>query len=331
MNAESLSEQIGIAVESLLAPLSDIRAFAVEIRHADQVLYSGAFGRDIAGDNARAETLFDLDSLTELFTLTAFLRLVDSGRLWLDTPVNVVLEEFDNNVTFYQLLTHTAGMPETIDLREYSDYDARLAALLELIPEKDADRIPRYSPIDFILVGFALEILLDLPLAQAVAVMVLQPLDLRAQFAPLADHISMVGDLDRDVHDLNARCLDSIAGHAGLFGTASDVGTLAALFLYGGSLHEADILSEVISGESTRQHVSAMGLGWNSTFSNPADGFGFEAPNGSFVRVDSLRQLVVTVISGGYDDRQTASQIIVHSVQAALVADVQRLVDSAAE
>jgi CubicO group peptidase (beta-lactamase class C family) len=331
VNAESLSEQIGVVVENLLAPLSTTHAFTVEIRQADQVLYSGVFGADTANNPVRTDTLFDLDSLTELFTLTAFLRLVDTGRLWLDTPVNVVLEEFDKEATFYQLLSHTAGMPDEIDLNAYSDYDARLAALLDLAPYKSRDRSPRYSPVDFILIGFSLEVLLDLPLAQAIAVMVLQPLDLRAQFAPLSDHISVVGSIDRDVRDLNARALDSIAGHAGLFGTASDVSAVARLFLQGGTLGDADLFSEVIASEATRQHIAAMGLGWNSASSNPADGFGYEAANGSFVRVDELRQLVITLIADSGDDSYDATEKILHPLQTALISAVQHLVDSADE
>lgn len=87
------------------------------------------------------ETLFDLASLTKLFTATAFLRLVDQGRVELDTPVAQVIPEFAGTrpiagtedplartsippdprwagrtvdagtVTFRHLLTHTGGLP----------------------------------------------------------------------------------------------------------------------------------------------------------------------------------------------------------------------------
>lgn len=42
------------------------------------------------------ETLFDLASLTKLFTTTALLRLVDAGTVHLDQPLSELLDEFDH-------------------------------------------------------------------------------------------------------------------------------------------------------------------------------------------------------------------------------------------
>src|ERR1044071_2600082 len=41
-----------------------------------------------------AETLFDLASVTKLFTTTAFMRLVEQGKVSVDDPVYSVLPEF---------------------------------------------------------------------------------------------------------------------------------------------------------------------------------------------------------------------------------------------
>ncbi|RME64720.1 MAG: class A beta-lactamase-related serine hydrolase, partial [Caldilineae bacterium] len=89
---------------------------------------------------ASVDTLFDLASLTKLFTATAFLRLVDQGRVALDEPVAGALPECDGEhpilpaedpltkelvqpdpdwsgrtvdatfITFRRLLTHTSGL-----------------------------------------------------------------------------------------------------------------------------------------------------------------------------------------------------------------------------
>jgi serine-type D-Ala-D-Ala carboxypeptidase len=86
------------------------------------------------------DSLFDLASLTKLFTATAFMTLVEAGRVTLDTPVPDVLPEFGGvrpispvqdpltkelvpadpafagmevdarQVTFWHLLTHTSGL-----------------------------------------------------------------------------------------------------------------------------------------------------------------------------------------------------------------------------
>ncbi len=91
------------------------------------------------------DTLFDLASLTKLFTATAFMTLVAAGKVTLDTPVARVLPEFGrrfplqpgidphtktplppspayqgrvvdaSRVTFRHLLTHTAGLAAWMD------------------------------------------------------------------------------------------------------------------------------------------------------------------------------------------------------------------------
>lgn len=88
----------------------------------------------------RTDSLFDLASLTKLFTATAFMTLVEAGRVALDTPLTDVLAEFNGvrpigptedpltktpvpadpalagqevnarHVTFWHLLTHTSGL-----------------------------------------------------------------------------------------------------------------------------------------------------------------------------------------------------------------------------
>src|SRR5512145_3339454 len=68
------------------------------------VLYHGAWVHDIAlgwldPENrtrpANPETLFDLASVTKLYTTTAFMTLVEQGKVMLDTPVCTILPEFD--------------------------------------------------------------------------------------------------------------------------------------------------------------------------------------------------------------------------------------------
>jgi CubicO group peptidase (beta-lactamase class C family) len=89
---------------------------------------------------AHTECLFDLASVTKLFTATAFMRLVEDGRVGLNTPVAEVLPQFNGvrpisptedplskapvpvdpdfsgidvdaeQVTFWHLLTHTSGL-----------------------------------------------------------------------------------------------------------------------------------------------------------------------------------------------------------------------------
>ena len=87
-------------------------SFAVFNRQG--ILCRGACG------GASPETVYDLASLTKLFTTTILLKLADEGRLelegrvlpLLDVPAaNGILRESLADATLAGLLTHTAGLP----------------------------------------------------------------------------------------------------------------------------------------------------------------------------------------------------------------------------
>lgn len=119
-------------------------ALVCRVERAGQCVYESAFGwldPDTQTRTVQPDTRFDLASLTKLFTTTAFLRLVDAGKMGLDQPVADVLpgfggvrpiggaedplaktplppdprrtgEEVDaSRITFRHLLTHTSGLP----------------------------------------------------------------------------------------------------------------------------------------------------------------------------------------------------------------------------
>jgi len=60
------------------------------------------------------DSIRKLSSLTKAFTTVAIVKLIEDGKLDLDQPVAVVLEEFDNSVyrdiSLFHLMTHTSGI-----------------------------------------------------------------------------------------------------------------------------------------------------------------------------------------------------------------------------
>lgn len=120
-------------------------AVVCRVEQAGQLLYEGCYGwlnPMLKTQPVTPETLFDLASLTKLFTATACLRLHDAGKLALDQPLARWLPAFAGErpigetedplekvvqppdprwadkgpvdattVTLRQLLTHTSGLP----------------------------------------------------------------------------------------------------------------------------------------------------------------------------------------------------------------------------
>jgi serine-type D-Ala-D-Ala carboxypeptidase len=180
--------------------------------------------------------------------------LVDQQRLAIDDSVSRWLPTWSQRdretATIRDLLAHCAGLCAHAALYESGtgriEFEQSIAELpLEYPPRTQAV----YSDLGFILLAFICEDASGgVPLAQqfeAVAselgseVMFAPDLDLKPQCAPTGVEPWRGRLLQGEVHDANAWALGGVAGHAGLFGTASGVGKFAQLVLRG------------LSGEST--------------------------------------------------------------------------------
>ncbi|MGH9813474.1 MAG: serine hydrolase domain-containing protein [Candidatus Acidiferrales bacterium] len=88
------------------------------IRQGDQLLeYASGVVNQATGVEATPDALFQIGSITKLFTTTLMMQLVDDGRVDLDTPVRTYLPEFNLQdqaqaaaVTVRQLLCHISGI-----------------------------------------------------------------------------------------------------------------------------------------------------------------------------------------------------------------------------
>lgn len=213
------------------------------------------------------EALFDLASVTKPLVGIAALRLIDRGELSLDTRVGDVLLTWPDTplarADLRSLLTHTSGAPGPTPL--YRDHPDRLSLIeaLTYLPFTEPGRW-RYSSMGFVALGLVVEEASGLRLDELVEREVTQPLGLSdVQYGPVAAGRAVAtedcpwrGHLVRgSVHDENAVVLDSAAGHAGLFGTANDLGSLAAALLRG------DLLSPEM-GRAMRGCVDGRPLGW---------------------------------------------------------------------
>ncbi|MGC8781739.1 MAG: serine hydrolase domain-containing protein, partial [Anaerolineae bacterium] len=343
-------------------------AAQVEVRQAGAVLWSAAYGwldPETRTQPTTTDTLFDLASVTKLFVVTAFMTLVEEGRVGLDQPVATVLPEFSGarpirpyddplrpgelvsvtwatdaapaamtvdagRVTFRHLLTHTSGLPAWRPLyREGSAEAARRAVLETYFSYPIAARVI-YSDIGLILLGMAIERLTGLPLDAVVAQRVTDRLGLAA-----TRYVRIGASADRqvgaaicriaptefcawrgrrivgEVHDENAAGLGGVAGHAGLFSTASELAAFGEMFLadrqIGESTWRPPLLSPSTIAEMTRLQAqdgaTRRGLGFALWSADPeASGnpfseraFGHTGFTGTSLWIDPARELVVAV------------------------------------
>jgi CubicO group peptidase (beta-lactamase class C family) len=230
----------------------------------------------------REDTIFDVASVSKLFTSILAVQQAERGRIELDAPVARYIPEFAANgkgaVTVRQLLTHTSGLPAGLPLHREPTNEARYAAVYAVAPLSPAGTTYRYSDLNMILLGRLVEMTTGLPLDTAVRQGITSQLsmmdtgynpapELRSRVAP-TEFKSGRGQVWGTVHDENAYAFGGIAGHAGIFSTALDLAVLCQTILNGGSYGTARILS--------RASVELLMTNANANLPGNDHGLGFE-------------------------------------------------------
>lgn len=161
--------------------------FSALVGQGDQTLASssGGFTHPVSrADNqpVTGSTIFDCASLTKVVvTLPLLLILVDHGRLSLSDPVSRYLPAFagegKEQVTLQHLLTHTSGLPSSLDLYSHGWSREQIVGHVcrASLTAKPGERVV-YSDLGFILLGEIASALLRQPLEQAARRLVLEPL-----------------------------------------------------------------------------------------------------------------------------------------------------------
>jgi CubicO group peptidase (beta-lactamase class C family) len=233
----------------------------------------------------RTDTVFDIASLTKLFTAVLVLREVERGRVALDAPVARYLPEFaaagKATVTVGQLFTHTGGLAENIDLSGYPDRPAALHAVLVAPLERGLapGRQFHYSDLGMITLGAVVERVSGQRLDELLQAEIAGPLGLydtgyRPDPARYGDRIAAteyrpgVGVLRGVTHDEKVGPLGGVAGHAGVFSTARDLAVFAQTLLDGGRYGDTRILREAT--------VRSMITNVNAGFPGHDHGLGLE-------------------------------------------------------
>lgn len=119
LTADDTRTFLNSLVPSLLAR-GAVAGAAIVVVKDEQVLFAGGFGHDDLAAGTRVDpdrTLFQVASISKLFTTLAVLRLVDAGRLDLDADIrtyvpDLPLAPLHGTVTLRHLLTHSAGFEE---------------------------------------------------------------------------------------------------------------------------------------------------------------------------------------------------------------------------
>ncbi|MFG2774259.1 serine hydrolase [Streptomyces sp. NPDC048350] len=234
------------------------------------------------------DTVFDLASVSKLFTSILAVQQIERGALDLEAKVTAYLPEFGGggkqDITVRQLLTHTSGFRAWIPLFKEPTREGKLRLLWAETPANPPGTRYLYSDLNLISLQLILEEItgrtLDTLLRSEITAPLRMhrtrfnpPLSWKPKIAATEDSRLPWSGLDRgmvwgEVHDENAYSLGGVAGHAGVFSCAWDLAILARTLLNGGAYGDARILAP--------ESVELMFTDFNTDFPGDEHGLGFE-------------------------------------------------------
>ena len=298
---------------------------AVVVGRKGAAVWEKGFGRiDWATSSTRVsatETIYDLASLTKVIgTTTAVMILFDEGRIQLDAPVVTYLPEFTggykDSVTVRQLLEHRSGLPADRDLWRMAHTPAEARQIvLEAPLECKPGQCYIYSDLGAITLGMMVERVTGQGLDVFLHERVFAPLGMVNTFFKPADSLkSRVAPtevspprgypLQGEVHDENAYALGGVAGHAGLFSTASDLSIFAQMILEGGEYKGVRIVSDSTVKLFTTRAAGSRALGWAMADGQWGSGrfmsegsFGHVGYTGTSLWIDPEREMFVILLT----------------------------------
>uniref|UniRef100_A0A0W0EUZ0 Beta-lactamase-related domain-containing protein n=1 Tax=Moniliophthora roreri TaxID=221103 RepID=A0A0W0EUZ0_MONRR len=268
----------------------------------DTLKYGDANGTELPEEarvKATKETIWDMASLTKMFTTILVLQQIERGAIELNKTVKTYVPEFADqtangkeNVTILQLLTHTSGLPPSPVPPLWIAY-SNITARREAIIQQPLDNIPGevylYSDLNFMILQIVLERVTGKPLDDLLRDDFTGPLgmndtyynrgnreDSNRRVAATEFQIAVQGDNEPQrpqpvrgtVHDEKAWSIDGVSGHAGVFSTAWDLAVFCQMILNNGTYGGKTILQP--------ESVDQIFTNYNARFPNDAHGLGFE-------------------------------------------------------
>ncbi len=291
-------------------------------RH-DRVLFRRAYGLREAEPERVAmtvDTVFDLASLTKpVATATALMTLVERGAVGLDDTLAHYVPECGQHekrsITLRQLLLHVSGFPADIAKEAFSQGRTEAIRRICNVPLRGAPgTLSIYSNLGFMLLEEVMRRVTSRELSVFADEAVFTPLGMgdtgflpsdalrkRAAWTELVDGVWRVGV----VHDPRAYLLGGVAGHAGLFSTADDLGLYARAILGAGEVDGKRVLSARTTAAMIAPHDVPAGiraLGWAVQSQWRGEGlspraighFGF---TGTALWIDPEKDLFVVVLT----------------------------------
>ena len=269
-------------IETYLKPFVDTNNFSgsVLVTQKGRTLFEKSYGfadRENHVPNG-ADTRLHIASVSMLFTAFAAMRLVEQGKLSLDTNVSSIVGPLPNGdrITVRELLEENSGLPDFNDL---PDYDALVA--VHQTPESVIQQIrgskPRFEPggkhtdeehSAYNALALIIERKTGLPFAQAMQKLVFGPAGMRDSGVdddgPIGGHVALGYKPEGEFGLKRAKVIHWSAkpGNGSAYSTADDINRWFGAFL-GDKLLSAKSREIMLASDKTDD-----GFGWEKGMDN---------------------------------------------------------------
>lgn len=296
------------------------------IEHAVGVLSTAT------GVAATTDSIFQIGSITKVWTATLVMQLVDEGRIELDVPVRQYLPEFRlgdpsaaDAITVRHLLSHRAGFEGDI-FTDTGRGDDAIAKYVELLSDAAQTFAPgalfSYNNAGYVVLGRLVESVLDTTWEKALVERIATPLGAQTVSPSPYEailHRAAVGHVGPDEHGIQtpapfwAMARSNEPAGSMLAMSAHDLALFARAHLRGGTAEGGSILSpeSVTAMRSTEVRLpdlagmgSAWGLGWEIDRDDEAPLFGHDGNTvgqSSFLRIAPEAGVAIVLLTNGGD------------------------------
>ncbi|WP_394941723.1 serine hydrolase domain-containing protein [Psychromicrobium sp. YIM B11713] len=347
-----LEELLNRAVAERIAP-SAVCAVAIDGKALTPIVVGDAVSFDDAGQplpvhariKAEPSTLYDLASITKIFSALTVLSLVDEGRLELGEPIGRFLPEYrtpaKDRVTLWHLLTHTSGLPATWEGWRHALGSGRGFNRADLVADllhTELDQPPgiefEYSCAGYNTMMVLAEVITGTHWAELVQERVLAHLATQELTgSPRLEHTAATeyqpewgrGMVRGVVHDEAAWALSSHR-ESGLTGNAGMFGSVQGVLAFGESLRMGSpgILSPELAAEMWRtqltpelithseldfQYGLGLGIAQRSWVGNHPEARGHNGFTGTSLLVDKTTKLSIVLLTNRVHPRRELSDV----------------------
>lgn len=270
-------------------------------------LYTAASGvlNTETGVEATTDSVFQIGSITKVFTTTLIMQLVDEGRICLEGPVIDYLPDFKvgcdyatHHVTIRQLLSHTSGLEGDLFAADKPSGGNQLARYIdrcELLPQSHPPGEGfAYSNSAFCIAGRLVEVVTGKTWHRLIQEKIVEPLGIThavitgtesSRYRVARGHLPAKGANGWELaHDGFPRGMDPVGSSLAM--TATDVVRFAKAHLYSSRGVTTDWLSQSIAQAMQKLEVSlpsfessfitGWGLGWGRFDSGDVKVFGHD-------------------------------------------------------